>query len=96
MVDKVGAAYSISHGLLIEHYMHLPHVASKSEQSLLPKVKRSVVVAKNREHPFEGPREVLEILPVAVGLLWLEHSVLASGGLATSHLKIFKVREAFS
>jgi hypothetical protein len=46
MVDMADAVYPISHGLLIEHYMHLPHVASRPEQSLLPKVDRSVVVAK--------------------------------------------------
>jgi hypothetical protein len=70
MVDTVDAVYPISHRLLIEHYMHLPHVASGPERSLLPKVEISVVLAKNQERPFEGPREVHFILPITVGLLW--------------------------
>jgi hypothetical protein len=111
MVDMVDAAYPISRGLLIEHYMHLPHVASRLEQSLLPKVERSVMAAKNWEHPLEGPREVPCILPIAVGHLWpferpshtfwnlhwLEHNFLIGGGLAASHLQDFckKTREEF-
>jgi hypothetical protein len=47
MVDTVGMTYPVSHGFLIEHYMHLPHVAFRPERSLLPKVERSIVVAKN-------------------------------------------------
>jgi hypothetical protein len=67
------------------------------------------MLAKNREHPFEGPHEVPCILPVAVGLLWpfkhpshpfrklqwLEHNLLVGGGLVMSHLKNFKRREVF-
>jgi hypothetical protein len=46
MVDTTDAAYPISRGLLMEQYMHLPHVASRPELSLLPKVERSIMVAK--------------------------------------------------
>jgi hypothetical protein len=46
MVDTVDVTYLVSHGLLIEHYMHLPHVAFRPERSLLPKVERNIVVAK--------------------------------------------------
>jgi hypothetical protein len=109
MVDTTDVVYPISRGLLIEYYMHLSHVAPRSERSLLPKVERSVVVAKNWEHPFEGPREVPCILPITVSLLWpfkqpshtfrnlqlLEHNLLVGVGLMTSHLQIFKIREAF-
>jgi hypothetical protein len=47
MVDTADAAYPVSRGFLIEHYMHLPHGASRLEWSLLLKVERNVVVAKN-------------------------------------------------
>jgi hypothetical protein len=70
MVDMADAVYPVSHRLLVEHYMDLPHMASRPEQSLLPKVERSVMVAKNQEHPFEGPRKLPCILHITVGLLW--------------------------
>jgi hypothetical protein len=69
-MDTVYVTYSVCRGLIIEHYMHLPHVASRPEQSLVPRVERSVMVPKNQEHPFEGSHEVPCILPIAVGFLW--------------------------